>query len=188
MSYRPTIGGNLREETSGVDRSQAVSACWGSDPVKEIGQTCGLNVIVRRLATSNRSMVTAAELVYSTWKFTQPGERNGKAIYRNRFAPQPVHLLHPFGERADVFDGVETGGSGEVRQEAATHRRSGGGDHRQYEVVSRRDQRACGAGSGSEHESVSGDPPIGEEDGPERRADAGVVFIEEPVAGGAHEG
>jgi hypothetical protein len=48
MSYRPTVGGKLREETSGVDRSQAVSACWGSDPVKEIGQTCGLNVIVRR--------------------------------------------------------------------------------------------------------------------------------------------
>ncbi len=29
MSYRPTIGGKLREETSGVDRSQAVSAMWG---------------------------------------------------------------------------------------------------------------------------------------------------------------
>ena len=44
----PTVGGKLREETSGVDRSQAVSACWGFDPVKEIGQTCGLNVIMRR--------------------------------------------------------------------------------------------------------------------------------------------
>jgi hypothetical protein len=31
------------------------------DPVKEIGQTCGLNVILRRTATSNRSMVTAAK-------------------------------------------------------------------------------------------------------------------------------
>ncbi len=41
-------GGKLREVTSGVDRSQAVFACWGADPVKEIGQTCGLNVIVRR--------------------------------------------------------------------------------------------------------------------------------------------
>ena len=48
MSYHPKIGGKLREATSGVDRSQAVSACWGADPVKEIGQTCGLNVIVRR--------------------------------------------------------------------------------------------------------------------------------------------
>jgi hypothetical protein len=48
MSYRPAIGGKLREETSGVDRSQAVSVWWGVDPVKEIGQTCGLNVIVRR--------------------------------------------------------------------------------------------------------------------------------------------
>ncbi len=40
MSY-PVIGGSLRERTSGVDRSQAVSDWWGSDPVKEIGQTCG---------------------------------------------------------------------------------------------------------------------------------------------------
>src|SRR2546427_8548365 len=79
MSYRPTIGGKLREETSGVDRSQAVSACGGDDPVKEIGQTCGLNVIMRRLATSNRSVVTAAKLVYSTWKFTQPGDEKWKS-------------------------------------------------------------------------------------------------------------
>jgi len=48
MSYRPTIGGRLRKVASGVDRSQAVSASWGIDPVKEIGQTCGLNVIMRR--------------------------------------------------------------------------------------------------------------------------------------------
>src|SRR6202163_3364217 len=112
MSYRPTNGGKLRKGASGVDRSQAVSAWWGLDPVKEIGQTCGLNVIVRRMTTSNRSMVTAAKLVYSTWKFTQPGERNGKTIYRNRFAPQPLHLLHAPGERADVCDGVGVGGSG----------------------------------------------------------------------------
>jgi hypothetical protein len=99
MSYRPTIGGRLREGTSGVDRSQAVSGCWGMDPVKEIGQTCGLNVIMRRRATSQRSVVTAAKLVYSTWKFTQPGERNGKALYRNRPASEPVHVLHSIGER-----------------------------------------------------------------------------------------
>ena len=48
MSYRPTIGGRLRKETSGVDRSQAGFCLWGIDPEKEIGQTCGLNVIVRR--------------------------------------------------------------------------------------------------------------------------------------------
>src|ERR1039457_6968288 len=112
MSYRPMVGGKLREETSGGDRSQGVSAGWGSDPVKEIGQTCGLNVIVRRMATSNRSVVTAAKLVCSTWKFNEPAERNGKAIYRNRFAPQPVQLLHPLGERADVCDGVGIGRSG----------------------------------------------------------------------------
>ncbi len=48
MSYRPTIGGRLRKEASGVDRSQAVHAVEALDLVKEIGQTCGLNVIVRR--------------------------------------------------------------------------------------------------------------------------------------------
>ena len=48
MSHGPTVGGKLREATSGVDRSQAASFVWGIDPVKEIGQTCGLNVIVRR--------------------------------------------------------------------------------------------------------------------------------------------
>jgi len=67
MSYRPTIGGRLREGAPGVDRSQAALFFEARDLVKEIGQTCGLNVIVRRRATSNRSVVTAAKLVYSTW-------------------------------------------------------------------------------------------------------------------------
>ena len=48
MSYHPMIGGKLRQEASGADRSQAGLFWWGSDSVKEIGQTCGLNVIVRR--------------------------------------------------------------------------------------------------------------------------------------------
>jgi len=48
MSYRPTIGGKLQKAISGVDRSQAVHGFEASDLVKEIGQTCGLNVIVRR--------------------------------------------------------------------------------------------------------------------------------------------
>ena len=34
MSYRPTIGGRLREVTGCINY-------WGVDPVKEIGQTCG---------------------------------------------------------------------------------------------------------------------------------------------------
>ena len=106
MSYRPTIGGKLREGTSGVDRSKAASFCWGLDPVKEIGQTCGLNVIIRRKATSYRSVVTAAKLVYSTWELTQPGEKNGKAIYQNRLASQPVHLLYSIGKREDVGNRV----------------------------------------------------------------------------------
>jgi hypothetical protein len=48
MSHGPLVGGKLREATSGVDRSQAVHVSEASDLVKEIGQTCGLNVIVRR--------------------------------------------------------------------------------------------------------------------------------------------
>jgi hypothetical protein len=48
MSHGPTVGGKLREATSGVDRSQAGCSSWGTDPVKEIGQTCGLDVILRR--------------------------------------------------------------------------------------------------------------------------------------------
>src|ERR1700677_251955 len=157
MSQDPKIGGKLRKETSGADRSQAGQICWGSDPVKEIGQTCGLNVIVRREATSDRSMVTAAKLVCSTWKITQPGERNGKAIYRHRSAPQSVHLLHSAGERADVCDRVGVGGSGQVREEAAARRRRCGGNHRQYASVSPSGGRACGARSGGKHESVPGD-------------------------------
>src|SRR5579859_2065516 len=90
MSLAPTIGGRLRKETSGVDRSQAGYCWWGLDPEEEIGQTCGLNVIMRRTATSHRSVVTAVKLVYSTWKITQPGERHGKRyigidLHRNRF-------------------------------------------------------------------------------------------------------
>ena len=61
MSYRPTIGGKLREETSGADRSQAGYKCWGMDPVREIGQTCGLDLIMRRLATSDRSEVKSPQ-------------------------------------------------------------------------------------------------------------------------------
>src|SRR5437879_6585811 len=135
MSYRPTIGGRLREETSGVDRSQAGSLCWGLDPVKEIGQTCGLNVIMRRRATSHRSVVTAVKLVYSTWKLTPPGERNGKTIYRDRLASESIHLLHSIGERANVRDRVEAGRSGAVYEEAAAQRRSSSGDHREHAVV-----------------------------------------------------
>src|SRR6266446_2901083 len=140
-------------------------ACWGNDPVKEIGQTCGLNVIMRRTATSNRSVVTAAKLVYSTWKFTQPGEKNGKTIYRYRSASQPVHLLHSIGERADVCNRVGVGGSGAVREEAAGLRRSSRGDHVEYEVISRGGGAAGEARGGGGHQSVPGDQPVGEEDG-----------------------
>src|SRR5262252_1099317 len=154
MSYRLTIGGRLRKEASGVDRSQAVSGCWGLDPEEEIGQTCGLNVIMRRAATSHRSVVTAAKLVYSIWKFNPPGERNGKTIHRDRSASQSVHLLHSIGERADVCDGVGAGGFGTVCEEAAGQRRSGGRDYLEYTAVLRRRGAAGQASGGGRYESV----------------------------------
>src|SRR5260370_27255155 len=160
MSYRPRIGGKLREETSGVDRSQVGWFGWGLDPIKEIGQTCGLNVIMRREAPSNRSVVTAAKLVYSTWKMTQPGERNGKAIYRNRLASQPVYLLHSIGERAELCDGVGAGSFGAVCVEAEAQRRGCRGDHVQHEIVSRRSSAASGTRGGCRHESAPGDKTV----------------------------
>src|SRR5260370_13062898 len=161
MSYRPAIGGKLRKRTSGVDRSQAASCSWGLDPVKEIGQTCGLNVIMRRTATWNRVVVTAAKLVYSTWKITQPGERNGKAIYRNRLASQPVHLLHSIGKRADLLERVGLEGSGSVCEEAASLGRSGGRNHFQHEIVFRRRGAARGTLGGGRHQSSSWYPAVG---------------------------
>jgi hypothetical protein len=52
-----------------------------------------LDVIIRRLATSDRRMVTAAKWVYSTWQFnsTPGGEIHGEALSRSRFASQPIH-------------------------------------------------------------------------------------------------
>ena len=101
MSLAP-IGGKLREGTSGVDRLQAGYACWGDRPRRGDWSDLWLNVIMGHPATPNRSVVTAVKYVYSTWKFIRPGEKNGKTLYRNRSAPQSVHLLHSLGKRADV--------------------------------------------------------------------------------------
>src|SRR5260370_15934320 len=111
---------------------------------------------MRRTATSNRSVVTAAKLVYSTWKINQPGERNGKAIYRNRLASQTVHLLHSIGKRADLLERVGLRGSGAVCEEAASLGRSGGGEHLPHEIVSPRSGAAPGARGGGRPPSVSG--------------------------------
>ena len=61
--------GRLREGTSGVDRSQAALMVWGVGPRRGDWSDLWLDVIVRRLATSDRSVVTAAKCVYSTWQF-----------------------------------------------------------------------------------------------------------------------
>jgi hypothetical protein len=69
MSYRPRIGGRLRKGTSGVDRSQAALFCWGDRPRRGDWSDLWLDVIMRRKATSNRSVVTAVMCVCSTWQF-----------------------------------------------------------------------------------------------------------------------
>src|SRR3954462_6278131 len=131
MSLAPA-GGKLRNRTSGVDRSQAALLIWGDRPREGDWSDLWLDVIMRRVATSDRRMVTAEEWVYSTWQFKrQPGERHGKTIYRNRPAPQPVHLLRAPAERAHLLKRMEPEGAGEIREEAAADRRSGGRDHRQ---------------------------------------------------------
>src|SRR6185437_1317581 len=188
MSYHPAIGGKLRKGTSGVGRSQAVFDCWGLDPGKEIGQTCGLNVIMRRRATSHRSVVTAAKLVYSTWKINPPGERHGKAIYWNRSTSEPVHVLHPIGKREDLRDRVGAGGSSAVREEATGHRRSGGGDYVEYPAIFRCGGAASQAGRGGGYQSVPGDQPVGEEDRSPRCTAAVAVSVQGLAAGGADEG
>ena len=61
--------GKLREGTSLVDRSHAASVPWGKRTREGDWSDLWLDVSRRRLATSDRSVVTAAECVYSIWQF-----------------------------------------------------------------------------------------------------------------------
>src|SRR5579871_863107 len=107
----------------GVDRSQAACFCEAFDLVQEIGQTCDWSATVRPACrTLNRRMVTAAKPVYSTCNSRQE-EYGNPTTHRHRLAPQPVHLLRAAGERAELFDGLEIGGTAAVHQEAAGERR-----------------------------------------------------------------
>src|SRR6516164_4920699 len=112
-----------RETSFGVDRSQAACRFEAFDLVKEIGQTCDRSATVRPVfRTLNRRMVTAAEPVYSTCS-SQPQEEYASATtHWNRPAPQPVHMLRAIGERPELFDGVETGGSAAFCEETAAQR------------------------------------------------------------------
>src|SRR5436305_9660680 len=98
--------------------SRQVTGCivlvWHFDFVKEIGQTCDRSATVRPACrTLNRRMVTAAEPVYSTCSSRQEEHENRKT-HRYRSASQPVHLLCAVGERPELFDGLEIGGSAAV--------------------------------------------------------------------------
>jgi hypothetical protein len=65
MSLAPARG-RLWKGTSGVDRSQAVLHGWGFGPRKGDWSDLWLDVIMRRAATSDKSVVTAAQHVYYT--------------------------------------------------------------------------------------------------------------------------
>src|SRR5437899_5845457 len=115
----------LRERATsfGVDRSQAASLFEALDLVKEIGQTCDRSATVRpECRTLNRRMVTAAEPVYSTCSSENEEEYGNITTHRHRPAPQRVHLLRALGERPELLDGLEVGGSAAVHQEATTER------------------------------------------------------------------
>src|SRR5688572_8400778 len=103
------VGGKLRKRSSGVDRSQAAFLSWGEGPRKGDWSDLWLDVIMRRLATSDRRMVTAAKWVYSTWQFErQPGEkRHGVTIYWDRPRRQPVQLLPALAERTYLPERME---------------------------------------------------------------------------------
>src|ERR1051326_4779623 len=109
------LGGRISSEKRGflgVDRSQAACFCEAFDLVKEIGQTCDRSATVRPARrTLNRRMVTAAEPVYSTCSRRTEEEYANDKTHRNRPAPQPLHLLHAIGERTELFEGMEAGGS-----------------------------------------------------------------------------
>src|SRR5437660_3399735 len=123
MSYRPARG-RLREGTSGVDRSQAGFGSWGKGPRVGDWSDLWLDVIMRRTAISDRSVVTAAKCVYSTWQFNAtPGERHGETLYRHRFASQPVHQLRAAGKRQELSKPVAAGRAVGVCEEAAARRR-----------------------------------------------------------------
>src|SRR6267154_1532902 len=101
--------GRLREGTS---RSRQVTGCivlWGNRPRKGDWSDLWLDVIMRRLATSDRSVVTAAEWVYSNWEFPTTRRSDGKTLRGNRPAPQPVHLLRAFGKWPELSRRMETG-------------------------------------------------------------------------------
>src|SRR5579875_105296 len=106
------------------------------DPVKEIGQTCDWSATVRPACrTLNRRMVTAAEPVYSTCSTSRQEEYANATTHWNRPAPQPVHGLRAIGERTELFNELEAGGSAAVCQETAAQRRDCGGGDRQYAVI-----------------------------------------------------
>jgi len=146
-----------------------------------------LDVIVRRLATSNRTVVTAAKWVYSTWQFQTTRRRDGETVFGDRSASKQFHMLYPAGERQELSTGVETGGSAALRKEVAAIRRGRRGDDRQHAAVLRSGGGQSRSGGGGGYQPIPGDHSIGEEHRCQRRAVIGAISVEGTVAGGTHE-
>src|SRR5581483_3360583 len=188
MSYRPARG-RLRERTPGVDRSQAALKTGANRPREGDWSDLWLDVIVRRLATSDRSVVTAAKYVYFTWQFNpRPGERHGEALYRNRLTSGPVHLLYTAGKRQKLSQPMAVKRPAELCEEVAARGPSRCGDHREHTPVLGRGGAAGRARGGGRYQSVSRNQPVSEEDRLQRCAPARFVSEQGSAAGGAYEG
>src|SRR5437868_68366 len=145
MSYHPARG-RLREGTSGVDRSQAASCFWDIRSRQGDWSDLWLDVIMRRTATSDRRMVTAAKWVYSVWQFQKPGGIDGEALLGSGFTSQSVHMLLAVRKRQDVCESMAARRAAALCEEAAVDRRDSRGDHRQHAAVLRRCDLVRGAG------------------------------------------
>jgi len=114
--------------------------------------------------------VTAVKLVCSTWKSYKPGERNGKTIYRHRFASQRFTCcIRRKNERTYMTD-WELQDMGKIvtklrpNDEVAVE--VTGNTRLFYDAVTPRVKASRGGG----HQLVPRHWPVCEKDGPQRRA------------------
>ena len=111
MNVLSPARGKIRKGTSGVDRSQAVSAIWGDGPRKGDWSDLWLDVIMRRLPTSDRSTigcggVSDAALIGARVEVTASGMKQYRWLYSSHsYKSGGAHEAH-FGlgrhERADA--------------------------------------------------------------------------------------
>lgn len=115
MSYRPTIGGKLREEPSGVDRSQAASCFWGDGPRQGEHMTRENNIAVveaylKGLRNKDLSNVSfAAEVTFEGPRVPKLTGREDVIAFLTSILPaiKDIHIKQHIAEGeyvATVFD------------------------------------------------------------------------------------